>query len=292
MIPDLIKQADYRIENPVFSILIPTWNNLEFLRLCIDSIRNNSAFTHQIIVIINEGTDGTIEWISQQNLDYILYHKNAGICHALNNARPLVRADYICYINDDMYLLPKWDKVLQDEITKLGHSDFLLSSTMIEPVNTGNKCVIIGDFGSDPYNFNEAELIENHEQLSIPDWSGSTWPPVVLSIELWDSVSGLSLEFSPGMYSDPDLSMKLWMKGIRYFKGMGKSHCYHFGSKSTKRIKRNNGHKTFIKKWGVSSSVFTSRYLRQGEPFVGELMNPKFTLSEKLVFFVKRLLTF
>ncbi len=31
----------------------------------------------------------------------------------------------------------------------------------------------------------------------------------------------MSEEFSPGMYSDPDLSMKLWQEGVRYFKGIG-----------------------------------------------------------------------
>lgn len=45
----------------VFSILIPTWNNLDLLQLCIESIKKNSAFSHQIIVHINEGIDGTLD---------------------------------------------------------------------------------------------------------------------------------------------------------------------------------------------------------------------------------------
>ena len=34
----------------MFSILIPTWNNLELLKLCVHSIRENSGYSHQIIV--------------------------------------------------------------------------------------------------------------------------------------------------------------------------------------------------------------------------------------------------
>ena len=38
----------------MFSILIPTFNNIDYLKLCIESIRKNSKFNHQIIVHINE----------------------------------------------------------------------------------------------------------------------------------------------------------------------------------------------------------------------------------------------
>lgn len=46
----------------IFSILIPTWNNLPFLKICVDSIRKNSTYRHQIIVHVNDGSDGTLEW--------------------------------------------------------------------------------------------------------------------------------------------------------------------------------------------------------------------------------------
>ena len=44
----------------MFSIIIPTFNNLEYLKLCLKSIQKNSKFDHEIIVHINEGNDGTL----------------------------------------------------------------------------------------------------------------------------------------------------------------------------------------------------------------------------------------
>ncbi len=44
------------------SILVPTYNNLNYLRLFIKSIKKNSNYKHQIILHINDGTDGTIEY--------------------------------------------------------------------------------------------------------------------------------------------------------------------------------------------------------------------------------------
>ena len=33
----------------MFSIIIPTFNNLEYLKLCIQSIKKNSKFNHEIM---------------------------------------------------------------------------------------------------------------------------------------------------------------------------------------------------------------------------------------------------
>ena len=40
----------------MISIIIPTFNNLDYLKICIDSIRKNSAYDNEIILHINEGT--------------------------------------------------------------------------------------------------------------------------------------------------------------------------------------------------------------------------------------------
>ncbi|MCX6266657.1 MAG: hypothetical protein NTW16_04775, partial [Bacteroidetes bacterium] len=69
-------------------------------------------------------------------------------------------------------------------------------------------------------------------------------------------------------------SRKLYETGVRYFKGKGNSLVYHFGSKSTKRIRKNKGRKTFLLKWGISSRIFTQLYLRMGQPFTDNLTSP------------------
>ena len=41
----------------LFSIIIPTLNNLDYLKLCIKSLKKNSSFNHEIIVHVNVGED-------------------------------------------------------------------------------------------------------------------------------------------------------------------------------------------------------------------------------------------
>lgn len=261
-----IQQSDNT--EPLFSILLPTWNNLPYLQFCIKSIQKNAHFDHQIIVIINEGKDGTLEWVkSQINLDYVYATENIGICFGLNAARSLAKAKYICYFNDDMYACPDWDLPLKQEIDTIGHNDFFLSATMIEPTDTGNPCVIVKDYGNNLDNFKEEKLLKEYNNFVKKDWQGATWPPNIVHIDLWDLVGGYSVEFSPGMYSDPDFSRKLWAAGVRYFKGVSASRVYHFGSKSTGKVRHNKGKKTFLLKWQSSSNEFTTKILKRGQVF-------------------------
>ena len=258
------------------SLLIPTWNNLPYIQHCVASIRKNSSLPLQIIVLINEGKDGTLEWVQAQNdLDYVYSPENLGICFGLNACRSLVNTDYIVYLNDDMYALPNWDSILFDEAQRIGHKQFILSGTAIEPFASGNPCVVVKDYGDSLETFTEEKLLAEFHALDMPDWLGSTWPPTLMHIDLWDFVGGMSIEFSPGMYSDPDLSMKLWQAGVRYFKGVGASKVYHFGSKSTGRVRHNKGRQMFLLKWGVPSNYLTKTILRRGQPFDGKLKVPQ-----------------
>mgnify|MGYP000368411925 CR=1 FL=1 len=75
----------------MFTILIPTWNNLPYLKVCFESIIKNSSFQHQIIVHINEGADGTTEWVKENNLEHTFSNQNIGICKALNQASILAK---------------------------------------------------------------------------------------------------------------------------------------------------------------------------------------------------------
>jgi glycosyltransferase involved in cell wall biosynthesis len=254
-----------------FSILIPTWNNLKYLQICVNSIENNSLLKHQIIIHINEGSDGTLEWIRSRGYDYTYSRENIGICWALNACRSLVRTDYIAFLNDDMYMLPQWDMELWNEIKSLNHNFFFLSSTTIEPRVSPHPGILgSNDYGSTPETFREDDLLKEYKSIKGKDWNGATWPPNIVHKDIWDLVGGYSVEFHPGLYSDPDFAMKLFEAGVRYFKGLDASRTYHFGSKTVLRISFNNGSKQFLSKWGITSATFARYFLKRGQYFEGD----------------------
>ena len=54
----------------MISILIPTYNNLNYLKLCLKSLVKNSNFEHEILFHINDGSDGTLNFIRQSGYKY------------------------------------------------------------------------------------------------------------------------------------------------------------------------------------------------------------------------------
>jgi len=188
-----------------------------------------------------------------------------------------------------MYACVNWDKELNKELESIAHKFFFLSATAIEP-KAQSVCSIEKNYGTHIKNFDEKKLLEEFASFPMTDWSGATWPPNLVHKDLWDIVGGYSVEFSPGMYSDPDFSMKLWNAGVRIFKGVEKSRVYHFGSVSTKKVKKNKGYYMFISKWGMTSSTFTTYYLHRGKIYKGNLTEPTIPFVVRIKNSFKRLI--
>jgi len=261
----------------MFSILIPTYNNLEYLKLCIYSIKKNSKFENQIIPHVNVGDDGTIDFLKNENINFTHTKFNSGICEGINKAASLSKFDYLLYAHDDFYFCPNWDEILKNQVKVIGHNKFYLSGTMM------HEGQIKFDCGDSPSNFNEEMFLNNYKKYNYYDFQGSTWAPSLVHREIWNIVGGLSEEYFPGTGSDPDFNFKLWNIGVRIFKGINDFKVYHFGSvvlrKKLNKIKKNNrygsrGAKLFLLKWGISIKFFKKFYLRSNTKYDGPLINP------------------
>ncbi len=262
----------------MISIVIPTYNNLDYLKLCLKSLEKNSFYKHEIIIHINDGSDGTLNFVKTTNFKHTISYDNIGLCSSINKAAKLASSKYILYSHDDMYFCPEWDKVLMNEVESLNHDKFYLSGTMIEP-NSGH---IVYDFGINLENFKEDELLLKYKSVNFYDHQGTHFAPHLVSKRMWDKVGGFSEEFNPGIASDPDFNMKLWKENVRIFKGLNDFKVYHFGSLTTRKNKnliQNRGDKTFLKKWGFSTKFFKKYYLKSKTKYDGPLNEPKKTFN-------------
>ena len=68
------------------SIICPTYNNLEYLKLFIKSIKNNSFYNHELIFHINDGSDGSLQYIKEKQIKFTHSIDNIGLCSSVNNA--------------------------------------------------------------------------------------------------------------------------------------------------------------------------------------------------------------
>ena len=255
----------------MFSIIIPTYNNLKYLELCLNSIKKNSKYNHEIIIHINEGIDGTKSYLEDKDYKTTYTSNNEGVCVALNKAVEKATSQYIVLAHDDMYFCPKWDEFFLKELKLIPeNSDFFLSGTMVQPFES----YINLDCGKNIEEFNEEKLLRNLPNIEFEDFQGTHWQPSLIPTKTWNKVGGFSEEFSPGLGSDPDFNFKLWNIGVRLFKGLAKCRVYHFSSLSLRKKSWNNGAKTFLLKWGVSIKFFKKHYLRSDQKFNGLLLEP------------------
>ena len=267
----------------MFSIIIPTFNNLNYLKKCIESIKKNSTFgSHEIIPHVNDGSDGTLNFLKNNSFNYTHTKYNSGICTGMNMAAKKSNTDYLLYAHDDFYFCPNWDLVLKRELDKIKHKKFYLSGTM---VNNGQIAL---DCGNNLETFNENKLLSEISNANYYDFQGSTWAPHLIHKETWDKVGGFSEEFFPGTGSDPDLNMKLWKEGVRIFKGINDFKVYHFGSIVTRKYKNHptiktesgsRGAKIFLLKWGITIKFFKKFILNSDTKYLGELTDPKKDIS-------------
>ena len=160
----------------MFSIIIPTFNNLDYLKFCIKSIKENSKFkTHEIIPHVNEGSDGTLEYLIKNKIDHTYTKENSGICKGMNLAAKKSKNDFILYAHDDFYFCPEWDDILVKELKDFKNNLFYFSGIMIQNGQVNLDC------GSSIDNFDEKKLLDEYKNIKFHDFQGSTWAPHLIS---------------------------------------------------------------------------------------------------------------
>ncbi len=175
------------------SIVVPTYNNFKYLKLFCKSLKENSNYNHQIIFHINNGSDGTLEFIKKNNFSYTISENNIGLCSSINKASVLVKNNFILYAHDDMYFCKNWDLILEKSINDEKNNLFYLSGT-----NVSHKDGLLNyDCGDSPENFDHRKFDKFCNDDKSLDLQGSHWAPHVFHKDLWNKIGGFSTEFDP-----------------------------------------------------------------------------------------------
>ena len=105
-------------QRPPITIIILTWNGLEYTRRCIESIR---AHTHDIayhlLVVDNGSSDGTLEWLrSQPEIRVIANERNLGFARGNNQGMAATPPDHDVLLlnNDTLIIQDHWLAHLSD----------------------------------------------------------------------------------------------------------------------------------------------------------------------------------
>jgi GT2 family glycosyltransferase len=95
---------------PLFSVVIPHWNALRFLPVCLKALAQQTHPNIEVIIADNNSTDGSRELVREQYdwVRLIELDKNYGFTGACNAGMRAARGAYVALLNNDTEVDPDW----------------------------------------------------------------------------------------------------------------------------------------------------------------------------------------
>ena len=129
------------MEQPFFSIIIPTYNREDLIISAIESVRNQIFQNWELLIIDDGSTDDTKSKVSSyKNIDIrIKYHyqSNSGRSSARNKGIATSKGKFICFLDSDDYFLPNHLQVFYEVIQKNDYQPYFYYCHTFED-NNGN----------------------------------------------------------------------------------------------------------------------------------------------------------
>jgi GT2 family glycosyltransferase len=264
----------------MITFTVSTYNNLEYLKLCIKSVRQNAYFKDAPFIVHAENcTDGTNEWLEevkdQYNLEIYIephFQPARGIGGGMNFCADKVKTEYIIFLQSDFYVAEEFDLTLLNEIRKYDNVKHVVSSWRIQPnvfndkERAGTIFTPLDAFGAYHDDFNETAFLEFSREFSslndVKIRKGEGAGGYIVRKEDWDYIGGNDALFAPTSWEDMDLFIRMQNEGFGFVQTT-KSVIWHFAGRGSHRLEENNGksserqrtteHKNavkFLNKWG------------------------------------------
>lgn len=212
---DDFEQVIAALPEPLISVIVVTFNNLELTRACLDSITRFSDYRNlEIIVVDNASSDGSPDFLQQWAekggcRHIILNTDNRGFSAANNQGLELAKGEYLVLLNNDTEVAPGWLHGLMKHL----RADALLG--MVGPVtnNIGNEARIKLLYTD------SAEMRKKSRAYTLRHMGG-TFPIqtlaffcVMLRRSVYEKVGSLDESFGLGFFEDDDYCRRVEQAG-------------------------------------------------------------------------------
>jgi GT2 family glycosyltransferase len=85
------------------SVIIPNWNGVELLKVCLKSLKNQTLSNFEIVVVDNGSKDDSVKFIEEKypDIKLVRLRTNTGFANAVNEGFKASQGEYIILINND-----------------------------------------------------------------------------------------------------------------------------------------------------------------------------------------------
>jgi len=105
-----ISDSLFEYENPVVSVVLPTYNRAYCIKRAISSVLGQTFDSWELIVVDNSSTDGTeeiVRGIDDLRIQYVTINNGGVIAKSRNKAIDLSRGMYVAFLDSDDWWLPE-----------------------------------------------------------------------------------------------------------------------------------------------------------------------------------------
>lgn len=195
------------------TIVIPSYNNLEYLKLCYTAIRKSSS-TVELIIFDDGSTDGTYSWLQTLNDKHLVFERfEQRIGHTLLYDRGfhMATTEFIGILHADMVVSKNFFDVLLP-LLKEGN---VVSARCVEPpLHPPGREKIVQNFGMDSKEFNYQAFSDFCSRATPINNSALFAPWFIHKGEYFNKVGGHDAQFAPYGYEDSDLFVRMIKAGI------------------------------------------------------------------------------
>lgn len=252
--------VDNDLTQPVLSIIVPTYNQLNYTKEFIASLYSNTAIPFELIVIINDKNDGTEYYLkelskTQNNIKLVVNEENKGFPVSINQGLRIAECDYYLIANNDIVVTKGSVEKMLNVLNN--HSQTGIVGPISNEVSGIQKDKSANYSSIDEMHF-YAESIATKNKDDLINFPRIAFLCTLMKKEVVDKIGGLDERFTPGNYEDDDYCLRAQLAGFKTV--IAKDvFIHHYGSKSFKaegnskyleRLKQNEV--KFIKKWGVT----------------------------------------
>ncbi|NNE36488.1 MAG: glycosyltransferase family 2 protein [Rhodothermales bacterium] len=94
--------------NPRVSVIIVSWDGLALLQKCLPSVLATEYDNFEIVVVDNGSVDGSVEWLTQQDVTLLPQESNLGFCGGNNVGIAKTSSDFVVLLNNDVEVAADW----------------------------------------------------------------------------------------------------------------------------------------------------------------------------------------